>query len=76
MKPAQLLQAVNEGLAQFSPDELRVFALAVLHGVPITQLSGSAERNRDLVIDAQKKLRKHLTEAGCGAADLTRGSRV
>lgn len=69
-----MLTAVGEGLAQLSPDELHLFALAVLHGVPVTKLSGSPQQNVEKLIGAQKKLRRFLTERGFGTADLEKGS--
>jgi hypothetical protein len=65
-----LIDRLAEGLAGFTPAELRLFALAVLHGVPVTRLGGNPQDNVDTLIDAQKKLRRFLTEAGFGIADL------
>lgn len=67
---AALLNTIKEGLASLSPAEFHVFALAVLHGVPVTRLSGDPQENVDVLIGAQKSLRKHMTEAGFGTADL------
>lgn len=65
-----LLNIIGEGLASLSPAELHVFALAVLHGLPVTRMSGDPQENVDVLIGAQKRLRKHMTEAGFGTADL------
>ena len=42
----------------------------MLHGVPVTRLSGDPQENVDVLIGAQKSLRKHMTEAGFGTADI------
>lgn len=69
-----LLNAIGEGLADLSPSELKLFALAVLHGVPVTRLAGPAQENVEVLIGAQKKLRKLLTDRGFGTAELERPS--
>lgn len=66
----ELLRVIGEGLSQFSSPELHLFTLAVLHGVPITRLEGSPEVNVDLLVGSQKKLRKFMSEAGFGVADV------
>ena len=65
-----LLNTIGEGLAELGPSELHIFALAVLHGVPVTRLSGSPQDNVDVLIGAQKKLRKLLSDRGFGATEL------
>ena len=59
-----LLSAIQGALSQMSTTELHLFTLAVLHGVPVARLSGSPQANIDLLIGAQKKLRKQMSDGG------------
>jgi len=65
-----LLGAITEALSRFKPAELQLFTVAVLHGVPVTRLGEPVQRNTDLLITSLKRLRKELTEAGVGAAEV------
>lgn len=70
-----LLAAINQALGEFEMAELRLFTVAVLHGVPVKSIDGDFALHVDLLIDAQKKLRQHLRDCGYDAASIARAFR-
>lgn len=65
-----LLATIRDALSRFNTAELQLFTLAVLHGIPVTRLGNPVQRNTELLITSLKRLRKDLTDAGVGAAEV------
>lgn len=65
---AALPEAVQRALAALTPQEMCVFTLGVLHGVPLRQLppaaGWTAEAYQETLIGAVKAIRRSLGDAG------------